>query len=91
MFNLGSFIKGGLIAAVGKMADYQIILNAAGWFEKGVLTESDLAEIQAAIDEKNARIEAERIAAEEAAKAAESTEDIAEVENENTADAYYSE
>ena len=71
MFNLGSFIKGGLIAAVGKMADYQIILNAAGWFEKGVLTETDLAEIQAAIDEKNAQLEAERIAAEEAAKAAE--------------------
>ena len=67
MFNLGSFIKGGLIAAVGKMADYQIILNAAGWFEKGVLAESDLAEIQAAIDDKNAKAEAERIAAEEAA------------------------
>ena len=67
MFNLGTFIKGGLIAAVGKMADYQIVLNAAGWFEKGVLTETDLAEIQSAIDEKNARIEAERIAAEEAA------------------------
>ena len=71
MFTLGSFIKGGLIAAVGKMADYQIILNAAGWFEKGVLAESDLAEIQTAIDEKNARLEAERIAAEEAAKAEE--------------------
>lgn len=71
MFNLGTFIKGGLIAAVGKMADYQIILNAAGWFEKGVLTEADLSEIQTAIDEKNARIEAERIAAEEAAKAEE--------------------
>ena len=71
MFNLATFIKGGLIAAVGKMADYQIILNAVGWFEKGVLTESDLAEIQAAIDDKNAKIEAERIAAEEAAKAAE--------------------
>ena len=67
MFNLGSFIKGGLVAAVGKMADYQIILNAAGWFEKGVLTETDLAEIQSAIDDKNARLEAERIAAEEAA------------------------
>ena len=65
MFNLGSFIKGGFISAVGKMADYQIILNAAGWFEKGVLTETDLAEIQTAIDEKNARLEAERIAAEE--------------------------
>ena len=65
MFNLGSFIKNGFIAAVGKMADYQIILNAAGWFEKGVLSEADLAEIQAAIDEKNARIEAERAAAED--------------------------
>lgn len=69
MFNLASFIKNGFIAAVGKMADYQIILNAAGWFEKGVLSEADLAEIQAAIDDKNARIETERIAAEEAAKA----------------------
>ena len=67
MFTLGSFIKGGLVAAVGKMADYQIILNAAGWFEKGVLAESDLAEIQSAIDDKNARLEAERIVAEEAA------------------------
>ena len=66
MFNLGSFIKSGFISAVGKMADYQVILNAAGWFEKGVLSEADLAEIQSAIDEKNARIEAERLAAEAA-------------------------
>ena len=67
MFNLGSFIKSGFIAAVGKMADYQIILNAAGWFEKGVLSESDLAEIQTVIDDKNARLEAERLAVEETA------------------------
>ena len=75
MFNLASFIKNGLLSAVGKMADYQIILNAAGWFEKGVLTESDLSDIQTAIDEKNARLEAERLAAEEAAKAEESISD----------------
>ena len=62
MFNLATFIKGGFIAAVGKMADYQIILNAAGWFEKGVLSESDLAEIQTVIDDKNARIAAEEAA-----------------------------
>ena len=80
MFNLASFIKNGFIAAVGKMADYQIILNAAGWFEKGVLNEADLAEIQTAIDEKNARIEAERVAAEEAAKA-EQEEIVDEVTN----------
>ena len=53
MFSLKDFIKNGFLKAVGKMADYQIILNAAGWHEKGVLAESDLAEIQAAIDEKN--------------------------------------
>ena len=62
MFNLGSFIKSGFIAAVGRMADYQIILNAAGWFEKGVLSESDLAEIQTVIDDKNARSAAEEAA-----------------------------
>ena len=49
MFNLRNFIKTGLIKAADSMADYQIILNAAGWLEKGVLTEDDLAEIEAAI------------------------------------------
>lgn len=50
MFNLKDFIKKGLFNAVGRMADYQVILNAVGWFEKGVLEEADLAEIQTAID-----------------------------------------
>lgn len=50
MFSLKDFIKRGFIDAVGKMADYQIILNAAGWLEKGVLDEADLMEIQTAID-----------------------------------------
>lgn len=49
MFSLREFIKKGLLEAVGRMADYQIILNAAGWFDKGVLTESDLEEINALI------------------------------------------
>lgn len=53
MFSLRDFIKSGFIKAIGKMADYQIILNAAGWYDKGVLTEEDLAEIQAVIDEYN--------------------------------------
>ena len=50
MFKLGDFIKKGLLKAVGEMADYQIILNSVGWFEKGVLTSEDLADIQNAID-----------------------------------------
>ena len=58
MFNLAEFIKKGLIDAVGKMADYQVILNAAGWHEKGVLSEEDLADLQTAISENNAIKEA---------------------------------
>ncbi len=50
MFSLKDFVKKGLLEAVGKMADYQVILNAAGWLEKGVLDEVDLAEINAKID-----------------------------------------
>lgn len=50
MFTLKAFVKRGFISAVGKMADYQIILNAAGWLEKGVLDETDLMEIQTAIE-----------------------------------------
>lgn len=50
MFTLRNFVKSGLIKAVGHMADYQIILNAVGWLEKGVLNEEDLAEINALIE-----------------------------------------
>ena len=66
MFSLKEFVKSGLIKAVGKMADYQVILNAAGWLEKGVLDETDLAEIDAAI---NAQYPTEQ----------EETEDVGEV------------
>lgn len=50
MFSLKGFIKKGLLDAVGKMADYQVILNSVGWMEKGVLGEDDLAEISLKID-----------------------------------------
>ena len=53
MFSFRSFIKKGLLDAVGKMADYKIILNAAGWHEKGVLEESDLVEIEAKIESQH--------------------------------------
>ena len=53
MFKLNEFILTGLKDAVGKMADYQVILNATGWYQKGVLTEDDLAELQILIDAKN--------------------------------------
>lgn len=53
MFSLHDFIMEGLLDAVGKMADYQVILNAAGWQQKGVLTEQDLAVIDEKISIKN--------------------------------------
>jgi len=49
-----NFIKNGFLNAVGKAGDYWIILNAAGWLDKGVLLEEDLVEIQSAIDGHNA-------------------------------------
>lgn len=65
MFNLRDFIFKGLTDAVGKMADYQVVLNAAGWLEKGVLTEEDLSEIERLIDAKNTVSEPEETAPEE--------------------------
>lgn len=53
-FSMRHFLKTGFLNAVGKTPDYQIILNAAGYHEKGLLAEEALAEIQAAIDRKNA-------------------------------------
>lgn len=53
-FSLHNFVMTGLRDAVGKLSDYAVVLNALGWMEKGVLTEADLAELQALIDEKNA-------------------------------------
>lgn len=50
MFSLRTFLKKGFLDAIGKMEDYQIILNASGWMEKGVLIEDDLAEINAAME-----------------------------------------
>ena len=61
MFSLRKFIMKGLLDAVGKLADYQVILNATGWYEKGVLLEEDLAELQAKIDEKNKPVEVEEV------------------------------
>ena len=57
MFNYRDFLMQGYRDAVGRMADYQIILNANGYYEKGVLTEDDLSELQNLIDAKNTPIE----------------------------------
>lgn len=50
MYTLKAFLKMGLLDAVGKKPVYWIVDNAAGWLSKGVLEESDLAEIYSAIE-----------------------------------------
>lgn len=60
MFNYREFLMQGFKDAIGKMADYQVILNANGFFEKGVLKEEDLAELQEMINLKNT-VEVEEI------------------------------
>ena len=57
MFSLREFILKGLLDAVGNLPDYKVIMNAMGWYEKEVLTEEDLALINAKIDEKNTPVE----------------------------------
>lgn len=57
MFNYREFLMTGFRNAVGKMADYRVILNANGYYEKGVLAEDDLAELQMMIDAKNSAAE----------------------------------
>ncbi len=53
MFDFKKFVKKGLIRAIGSMADYAVMLNAAEWHKNGVLSEEDLAEIEAIIDSRD--------------------------------------
>lgn len=50
MFSFREFIKQGFIRAIGHQPDYWIMLNAAGYADKGVLQMEDLADIEAAIN-----------------------------------------
>lgn len=57
MFSLREFVKTGLLKAIGIQSDYWVMLTAANWFQKGVLEENDMLEIQTKIDEKNIPVE----------------------------------
>lgn len=61
MFSFRETLKNAFIKAIGKRADYDIILAAAEWVNKGVLVEADVAEIQVAIDEQYNKEENEPI------------------------------
>lgn len=45
MFDLKSFIKNGLVDMVGKEPDYKVVNLSVSYLDKGILTETDLAEI----------------------------------------------
>ena len=51
-FSFKNCLKTALIQAIGQKPDFEIILAAAKWVEKGVLVEADVLEIQAAIDKQ---------------------------------------
>lgn len=54
-FSFKDCLKNALVQAVGSKPDFEIILAAAKWVEKGVLVEADVEEIQAAIDKQYAQ------------------------------------
>lgn len=49
MFDLREYIMDGLMNAIGEIEDYEIILLSLKWFDKKVLLEKDLAEIDESI------------------------------------------
>lgn len=53
MFTLKGFVKKTLMDAIGHQPDFWVEANALGWYEKGVLGEDDLAEIEAMIEARN--------------------------------------
>ena len=53
MFSLNDFVMKTVKGMIGNYPDFQAMEYALNWYTKGVLTESNLAEIEALIEEKN--------------------------------------
>ncbi len=81
MFDLGQFVKKGFLDAVGRRPNYWVILNSAGWMEKGVLSADDLTEISDAIDRKESENSVKPV--EDSADSVEGVEGVEGVENGN--------
>lgn len=47
IFNLHDYIMKALRGMVGHYPDFQVMVYALNWYEKGKLTEEDLAEVEA--------------------------------------------
>ena len=56
-FSFRETLKQAFLKAIGNKPDYEIILAAASWVEKGVLLEQDIAIIQEAIENQYGEVE----------------------------------
>lgn len=60
MFDFHTFVKRGLMSAVNKQSNYWVMLNAAAYYEKGILTDADMVEIETLVN-SNLTAEEEQI------------------------------
>lgn len=59
MFDFHNFVKRGLMDAVNKQSNYWVMLNAAAYYEKGILTDADMTEIEELVNSTMTAEEAE--------------------------------
>ena len=59
MFNIHDFVFETILGMIGKEPEYKVRQYALGWLEKDVLTQEDLAEVEACYAELAARQAAE--------------------------------
>lgn len=52
MFDLRIFVKTGITESIGNEEDYKVVLRAAEWHARNVLTLTDLTEIDTLIEAK---------------------------------------
>lgn len=53
MFNFREFIMDAICGMIGNAPDYKVRQYAAGWYDKGVVYDADMAEIKERIVKKN--------------------------------------
>ncbi len=64
MFSLHDFLMQGIKGMIGNEPDYKVIKYSMGWYDKQLLNETDLAEIQILIEDKKQAVSDEEILAE---------------------------
>ncbi len=65
MFDLHAFVMNTILGMIGEEPEYRVRRYALGWFDRDVLTEEDLAAVEARFAELAAQTTEEKIPAEE--------------------------